>query len=107
MNSSYHLANHWKYYPETACFTVNRLSRLGDGESVLLSRDPVVASPVIPNKDGRATDSCFALVGAHQCGVLLEVMGWLAAYVSTTSTRVVVSNKGRLGGYSLQTGTID
>ena len=51
------------------------LSRLGDGDSVLLSRDPVVASPVIPNKDGRATDSCFALVGAHQCCVLLEVMG--------------------------------
>ena len=30
--------------------------------------------PVIPNKDDRATDSCFALVGAHQCGILLEVM---------------------------------
>ena len=33
----------------------------------------MVASAVIPNKDGRATDSCFALVGAHQCGILLEV----------------------------------
>ena len=22
------------------------------------------------NKDGRATDSCFTLIGAHQCGVL-------------------------------------
>ena len=21
-------------------------------------------------KDGRATDSCFTLIGAHQCGVL-------------------------------------
>ena len=67
----------------------------------------MVASPVIPNKDGRATDSCFALVGAHQCGVLLEVMGWQAAYVSTTSTRLVVSDKGRQGGYSLRTGAID
>ena len=46
-------------------------------------------------KDGRATDSCLALVGVHQCGVLMEVLGWLAAYVSTTSTRFVVSNKGR------------
>ena len=28
--------------------------------------------PRHPNKDGRATDSCFALVGAHhQCGVLM------------------------------------
>ena len=32
---------------------------------------------------------------------------WLAAYVSTTSTKLVVSNKGRQGGYSLRTGTID
>ena len=24
-----------------------------------------------PTKDGRATDSCFALIGAHQCGVLM------------------------------------
>ena len=24
-----------------------------------------------PTKDGRATDSCFALIGAHRCGMLL------------------------------------
>ena len=40
-------------------------------------------------KDGRATGSCFTLVRA-QCGVLMEVLGWLAAYVSTTSTRLAV-----------------
>ena len=27
--------------------------------------------PNHPTKDGRATDSCFALIGAHQCGVLM------------------------------------
>ena len=38
-------------------------------------------------KDGRATDSCFTLLGAHQCGVLMEALGWLAAYISTTKYR--------------------
>ena len=27
--------------------------------------------PSHPTKDGRATDSCFALIGAHQCGILM------------------------------------
>ncbi len=27
--------------------------------------------PIHPTKDGRGTDSCFALIGAHQCGVLM------------------------------------
>ena len=31
-------------------------------------------SPVIQqaSNDGRSTDSCFALIGAHQCGVLMS-----------------------------------
>jgi len=35
--------------------------------------------PSHPTKDGRATDSCFALIGAHQCGVLMVWGGdhWL------------------------------
>ena len=33
----------------------------------------------------------------------MDVLGCLAAYVSTTSTRLVVSSKGRQGGYSLRT----
>ena len=28
-----------------------------------------------PNKDGRATDSCFGLVGPRQCGVLMVIAG--------------------------------
>ena len=39
--------------------------------------ETVIASPVIPNKDGIATDSCFTLIGAHQCGVLMGVLGCL------------------------------
>ena len=40
-----------------------------------IDREPVITSPVIPNKDERATDSCFSLVGAHQFGVLQDVLG--------------------------------
>ena len=42
----------------------------GQGTEVLLmaTSDRL---PSHPTKDGRATDSCFALVGAHQCGVLM------------------------------------
>ena len=32
----------------------------------------------------RATDSCFALIGARQCGVLMDNAGWLAVSISTT-----------------------
>ena len=35
--------------------------------------EPVITSLV--TKDGRATDSCFALVGTHHCGVLMDVLG--------------------------------
>ena len=31
--------------------------------------------PSHPRKDGRATDSCFALIGAHQCGILMVNAG--------------------------------
>ena len=55
---------------------------------------------VIPNKDRRATDSCFALIRAHQCGVLMDVLGWLVAYVSATSANTCGFNKGREGGYA-------
>ena len=31
--------------------------------------------PSHPTKDGRATDSCFALIGAHQCGIQMVDAG--------------------------------
>ena len=46
-------------------------------------------------------------VGAHQCGVLMVYWDdWLSMYPPPVQT-LVVSNKGRQGGYSLRTGTID
>ena len=54
-------------------FTV--LSRQGVGHSVLLSQEPVIVSQSFQAKNGGATDSCFALDGAHQCGILVDVMG--------------------------------
>ena len=33
---------------------------------------------------GQAEDGCFALIGAHQSGTLVDVCGQLTAYVSTT-----------------------
>ena len=53
----------------------------------------VIASLVITTKNGKATDSCFALVGAHHCRTLMDVLECLPAYVSTTSTRLVLSKK--------------
>lgn len=33
----------------------------------------------------RATDSCLNIVAVHQCGILMEVLGRMTAYTSTTS----------------------
>ena len=41
--------------------------------------------PSHPTKDGRATDSCFTLIGADQCGILLVNAGSKCAPGETTS----------------------
>ena len=46
------------------------------------------------NKDARATDSCFSLIGPHQCGVLMVIGGWLADSVSTPSETLFVAGRG-------------
>ena len=56
--------------------------------------------PHSSSKDGTATDSCFALIDVHQCGVLMVDVGWLAASVSTTSLTLVVSTETYKEGYS-------
>ena len=43
----------------------------GGGAQSPIKWQSVIASPQSFNNDGRATDSCFTLIGAHQCGVLL------------------------------------
>ena len=47
----------------------------GWGAKALLSWQPVITYPSHPNKDGRATDSCFSLVGAHQVSSILILPG--------------------------------
>ena len=99
------LAKHWNYYRDTASSTVNSVKQAG-GQSVHPiepgTRDRLPQSS--ETKDGRATDSCFALVGAHQCGILMDVLGQLAVYVSTTSASTCGYNKSRQRGYSLRIG---
>ena len=43
----------------------------------------------IPNKNERATDTCFDLVGYHQCDIMIDVLRWLSAY--DTGTRLTRS----------------
>ena len=47
--------------------------------------------PSLPTKDERATDSCFTLIGAHQCGIPMVDVGRPAASKSTQSETLVVS----------------
>ena len=60
-----------------------KLSRSQEGWS------PIVATnyhlPGHQTKHGRATDSCFALIVVHQCGILMVDDEWLAAstYIHT------------------------
>ena len=49
--------------------------------------------PCHAKQNARATDNCFAFVGAHQCGVLMDALGWLAAYVPPPVQALVVSTK--------------
>ena len=44
-----------------------------------------------PTKDGRATDSCFSLIKAHQCSILMVDARSQAASKSTISETLVVS----------------
>ena len=52
----------------------------------------MIASPVIPNKERTVCKShkqLFHLIqlgGAHQCGILMDVLGGLAAFISTTTS---------------------
>ena len=62
--------------------------------------------PSHPTKDGRATDSCFGLIAPYQCGVLMVIVGWLAASVSTPSRTLVVSTEAGRGYISVISVTV-
>ena len=87
----------------------NSAEQLGGQSLCLIDQEPVIASPVIPIKRWKSHSQLFHLCSGlsvwYQCGVLMDVLGWLAAYVSTTSANTSDLNKGRQGGYSLWTGT--
>ena len=64
---------------------VSKNSVHGQGGLEVLSAGTSDRLPSHPTRDGRATDSCFALIGAHQCGILMVNGGWPAASKSTPS----------------------
>ena len=51
------------------------VSQLVGGHEALLTGNQRSPSPQSSSKDGRATDSCFALTGAHQSGILMVDVG--------------------------------
>ena len=81
-------SNHWVLCRPDQ---VNKMDPWPGGHEVLFAAtsDHFPSHPT--NKDGRATDSCFALIGAHQCGILMVGAWWLAASISTPSETLVVS----------------
>ena len=68
-----------------ACYTrIGELGRLGDWSAINGNQWLPLPPHQSLNKDGRATDSCFALIGVHQCNILMVDAGWLDAFISTT-----------------------
>ena len=62
-----------------------------------VDQEPVITSQSSQTKDGIARDSFYALIGAHQCSILMDVLmsvlGWLATNVSSTIANLVFSTK--------------
>ena len=79
------------------------------GEQLFCSTDlgPVIMHfpAVTQQTDGRLTHRFFTLVGARQCGIPMDVLGWLAPYkipyVAITSANTCGHSKGKAKGYSL------
>ena len=73
---------------------------VGRGVRSRIERQPVITSPQSSKKDGRATDSCFALMGAHQCGILM-VDGWMTGcFCIHPMLNTCGFNRNNKGGYS-------
>ena len=64
-------SNHWILRHLTWSVT---LKPWPGGHEVLFAAT-IDCLPSHPTKDGRATDSCFTLIGDHQCGVLMVDVG--------------------------------
>ena len=92
-------SSHWilrlTYVPTTPVL----VSQLVGGQEALLNGNQGSPPPQSSNKDGRATDSCFALIVAHQCGILMVDVGdWLLLYPPQVKT--CGFNRNNKGGYS-------
>ena len=74
------MANHWVVFTKLSCCTLTVLSKMGSSNSALLTGTSDCL-PSIPNKEGKATDNMFALIETHQCGILMDVLGWQAAFM--------------------------
>ena len=68
--------NHWILHQPDQ---VSKTETMANGIKVLIAATSDHL-PSHPTKDGRATDSCFALIVAHQCGILMVDAGSLAAF---------------------------
>ena len=66
------------YYPKPTNYTSIGVS-VGRGTRRSFDFATSDHIPQSSYKDERATDSCFALIGAHQCGILMVDVGRLAA----------------------------
>ena len=82
------------------CVNSSQRNRIDQGPEVTGSasypKQPVPIDPGTSDclpaiKDGRATGSCFTLVRDHQCAILMDVLGWLATYVSNHQCKQVDS----------------
>ena len=83
------ISENQKHWSLNKKMTLWYLSGMTNGSSHWILRQPDQVSitdtmargtrgPIWDPKDGRATDSCFAVIGAHQCGVLMvEPDDWL------------------------------
>ena len=85
------IINHWIITANWPCRSI-QIDRWPGGLKSYLWQ-PLIASQVIQQTDGRATDSCFGLIGPRQCGVLMVIAGWLVASVSTPNRTLVVSTE--------------
>ena len=75
--------NHWKIYCTDWPRSIKDWSMARGMEVLLMATSDCLPSQ--PTRNWRTTDSCFTLIGAHQCGILMVDAGWLAASVSTSS----------------------
>ena len=90
--------------PDPACCTEAVLSKLWSIISALLTWNQRVPPHSSPIYSGRAAESHFTLVGAHQCGVLMDVLDDLLS-LYPLPIQAPDLNQSKQGGYHLHSGS--